>query len=52
MFAKDQILDAEERVMLRQALFCLQKRLYERQGSLTGHQIHLVDNIATKLHLR
>jgi|TARA_B100000035_G_scaffold286537_1_gene270923 hypothetical protein len=52
MFLKTALLDAEERIFLRQALFCLQKRMYERQGKLNDHQVALIEKLADKLHLR
>lgn len=52
MFCKDQVLEADERVMLRQALFYLQKHMYDRHGHMTAQQLQTISSIATKLHLR
>jgi hypothetical protein len=52
MFLKTALLDSEERIFLRQALFCLQKKMYERQGELSPHQTNLINSVADKLHLK
>ena len=52
MFLKDPVLEAAERVMLRQALFYLQKHMYDRHGYVPEQQLKTISSIATKLHLR
>jgi len=52
MFLKDPVLEADERVMLRQALFYLQKHMYTKHGYMPEQQLKTISSIATKLHLR
>ena len=52
MFLKTATLNSEQKVLLRHALFLLQKDYYNKIGHLPDHKRNLIDEIATSLHLR
>lgn len=52
MFLKSATLTPEQKVLLRHALFSLQKDYYRQYGELPIQKRKLIDEIASTLHLR
>jgi hypothetical protein len=52
MFLKSQVLNEEQKVLLKHALFSLQKEYYQKNGEVPPRTRKLIDEIATTLHLR
>ena len=52
MFLKTQQLTEEQKVLLKHALFSLQKEYYQKYGEVPTSKRKLIDEIATTLHLR
>jgi hypothetical protein len=52
MFLKSQMLTEEQKILLRHALFSLQKEYYHKLGEVPVEKRNLINEIATSLHLR
>lgn len=52
MFLKSQQLTEEQKVLLKHALFSLQKEYHTKYGEVPLNKRKLIDEIATTLHLR
>lgn len=52
MFLKSQVLNEEQKVLLKHALFSLQKEYHTKYGEVPLSKRKLIDEIATALHLR
>ena len=52
MFLKSQMLTEEQQILLRHALFSLQKEYYHKLGEVPVEKRNLINEIATSLHLR
>ena len=52
MFLKSPLLNNEQKTLLRDALFCLQKQYHTRYGELPDDTRDLIDEVATTLHLK
>jgi len=52
MFLKTQQLTEEQKVLLKHALFSLQKEYHHKYGEIPLSKRKLIDEIATALHLR
>lgn len=52
MFLKSQVLNEEQKVLLKHALFSLQKEYYHKNGEVPPRTRKLIDEVATALHLR
>jgi hypothetical protein len=52
MFLKSSVLSNDQKMLLRSALFCLQKQYYIKHGELPDTTRDLIDEVATTLHLK
>ena len=52
MFLKSQTLSEEQKMLLRHALFSLQKEYHQKHGEVPVQKRKLIDEIASILHLR
>jgi len=46
------MLSNDQKMLLRSALFCLQKQYYNKHGELPDTTRDLIDEVATTLHLK
>ena len=52
MFLKSPLLNNEQKTLIRDALFCLQKQYHTRYGELPDDTRDLIDKVGTTLHLK
>jgi hypothetical protein len=52
MFLKSPLLNNDQKTLLRDALFSLQKEYHAKYGELPDNTRNLIDEVATTLHLK
>lgn len=52
MFLKSPLLNNDQKTLLRDALFSLQKEYHTKYGKLPDNTRDLIDEVATALHLK